>query len=133
MCEGLGFGMSVYEGWCVLGGGERELEGQLLSLDGLLGFGAGRRLSWAGSPVAQTPGEGRWQRGLDAQAMPPFSAEKIRRTGATPGNARAAGGDQLRVALGTLAGQAGQVQSWPAPPRTLASQAPNTPRPKPEY
>lgn len=93
MCECLGFGMSVYEGWCVLGGGERDLEGQLLSLDGLLGFGAGRRLSWAGSPVARTPGEGCWQRGLDAQAMPPFPAEKIRRTGATPGNARAAGGD----------------------------------------
>lgn len=23
MCECMGFGMSVYEGWCVLGGGER--------------------------------------------------------------------------------------------------------------
>lgn len=90
-CVSVGFGMSVYEGWCVLGGGERDSEGQLLSLDGLLGFGAGRRLSWAGSPVARTPGEGSWQRRLDAQAMPPFPSEKIRRTGATPGNARAAG------------------------------------------
>lgn len=85
---------------CVRGGVFLEVgrdgKGQLLSVDGLLGCGAGRRLSWAGSPVARTPGEGR---GLDAQAMSPFPAENIRRTGATPGHARAAGGDLLRVAL----------------------------------